>query len=410
MLRATIIALACALCLIAQIDTGAQLWVRVREHARASAVELPNYTCQETMERSIHAPTGQLEYRERLRLEVLVATGHELFAWPGSKQFTPQPLESWIRAGALGTGSFAAEVHNLVVSSSATVKYAGLENRDGQIRERFDFYAPLVGSKHELSVDGQSAKTAYAGTIWADPESLDLVRMDSRAEEIPPYLDCIAAKESVSYGRQRLGVVDRLIPSTAELIMIRRNGRISRNAATFSKCGHFGATSAVTFDEPAAALAAHVAAPTLKLPPGVPLVLSIERAILLEEAAAGDPIYARLDKAVRSGNVNIPKGARVEGRIRRLEQYLSRPASIRVGLEFFEVDAADRAVAFRARLVGPRATPIVIMQTFDGRGANMSGALGLDIEDEGAETGVGIFRVPGKHHRLERFRMVWETE
>src|ERR1700694_1074360 len=99
--------------LTAQTDVEMDLWVRVREHVRSSAVGLPNYSCQEIMDRSIHGSTGQIEFRERLRLEVLFAETRELFAWPGSSEFSAEPLESWIGAGAIGNGDFATELLNL---------------------------------------------------------------------------------------------------------------------------------------------------------------------------------------------------------------------------------------------------------------------------------------------------------
>src|SRR5690349_13730604 len=111
----------------AQTDAGLDLWIRVREHVRASAVRLSNFSCQETMERSILSPAGQIEFRERLRLEVLFTETTELFAWPGSSEFTSEALESWISAGAINNGDFAAEVLNLFVISAASVRYVDLD-------------------------------------------------------------------------------------------------------------------------------------------------------------------------------------------------------------------------------------------------------------------------------------------
>jgi hypothetical protein len=79
---------------------------RVRQHVDADLRTLLNYTCQETLERSYRSASGEIEFRERLRLEVLVTNTGESFAWPGSSEFPRVPLESWIRVGAIGTGNF----------------------------------------------------------------------------------------------------------------------------------------------------------------------------------------------------------------------------------------------------------------------------------------------------------------
>ena len=163
MIRALTVLVAAAYGMTAQTDAGLDLWVRVREHVRASLAELPNYTCQETMERVINDPGGKIEFRERLRLDVLVTASQELFAWPGSTGFTTDPIESRIGTGAIGTGTFAAELHNLFLASTATVKYGGLETRDRQNLYRFDFHTQLLGSQYSLTVKGKSATTAYSG-------------------------------------------------------------------------------------------------------------------------------------------------------------------------------------------------------------------------------------------------------
>src|SRR6266851_112153 len=244
--RALVVIMAAANCAMAQTDFDRELLGRVRQHIQTRVAGLPNYTCQETMERSIYAPTGQIEFRERLRLEVLVTETTELFAWPGSTDFTSKPLENWIGRGAIGTGNFAAQLHNLIVAPVATVKYAGLETHDRHSLYRFDFHTPLLSSKYNLDVNGKSATTAYSGSFWVNKDSLDVVRLDTRAQEIPYDLDCSEAHESIAYGRIRLGVGERLLPSAAELSLVSRAGRESRNTIAFSKCRHYTAGTSLS--------------------------------------------------------------------------------------------------------------------------------------------------------------------
>ncbi|HTA71798.1 MAG TPA: hypothetical protein VK776_26130 [Bryobacteraceae bacterium] len=410
MIRALTVLVAAACGVTAQTDAGLDLWVRVREHIRATAAQLPNYSCQEIMERSIQSSGGQIEFRERLRLEVLFAETTELFAWPGSSEFTPEPLQNWIVAGAIGNGDFAIELVNLFVRSTATVKYAGIETRDRRALHRFNFQVPLLSSRYTLAVHGKTAITAYAGSFWVDQESLDTVRLESRAEAIPAELDCSVAHQFVTYGRVRLGIGDRLLPSSGELSIVTRDGHESRNTIAFNNCRQYGASSALSFtttpDLAEPATTQHQPA----VPADVVLVLRLEQPISVAESAAGDPIEARLDKAVKAGGVLLPKGTRVHGRIRRLEQHLNSPASILVGLQFFAAETPGGFITFSARLTGPRATPGT-MQVFNNRFESVPGAVGLDIQDDGAKTGVGSFRVPGQKLPIGRdFRTVWKTQ
>jgi hypothetical protein len=411
MIRVLALLLAAGYITSAQPDDGLELLGRIRQHNTASVAGLPNYTCQETMERSIYTPTGRIEFRERLRLEVLVTQHTELFAWPGSTDFTAQPIESWIRAGAIGNGNFAADLHNLFAAPSATVRYAGVETREQRSLDRFDFHTPLLSSRYTLSVRGESAITASAGSFWVDHQSLDIVRLELRAEEIPPQLDCNDAHESVTYGRVRLGVNERLLPSVAELGLVTRDGRKSSNMIAFSRCHHYTAETTLSFAAPPdPAAPPQPPRPAPELPAGLNLVLRLEEPISIRESAVGDPIVASLDKAVTSGPVPLPKGTRILGRIRRLEQHFSSPASILVGLQFFAAELPDRRVKFSARLTGPRGTPDAINSTL-GRQEIQRGVPGLDIEDDEAPAGIGRFRVQGKELRLQRgFRTYWKTQ
>jgi hypothetical protein len=362
------------------------------------------------MERSIHGPTGQIEFRERLRLEVLFTETTELFAWPGSLEFISAPVESWIGAGAIGNGDFATELLNLFVVSAATVRYAGLETRDQRALHRFDFHMPLLSSKYSLAVHGKSATTAFSGSFWVDQESLDIIRLETRAEEIPSDLDCREAHQSITYGRVRLGVGEGLVPSGAELALVSHDGHESRNTIAFGTCRHYTTATSLSFTTPPDSVVPESPRPQRALPADVVLVLRLERPILIGESAAGDQVVARLDKAVTSDSVLLPKGTRVLGRIRRLEQHLSSPASILVGLQFFAAEVPDGLIMFSARLTGPRATPDVI-QVLNNRLEIVRGAAGLDIENDGTMTGVGSFRVPGKELRVERgFRTLWKTQ
>ena len=410
MIRALTLFMAGACGVSAQTDAALDLWVRVREHIRASATGLPNYSCLETMERSIHGPSGQIEFRERLRLEVLFAETTELFAWPGSSEFTPEPLQNWIGAGAIGNGDFETELLNLFVVSAATVKYAGLETRDQRALHRFDFHVPILNSGYTLTIQGKSATTAYSGSFWVDQASLDIVRLDTRAEAIPAELDCSEAHQSVTYGRVRLGIRERLLPSAGELAIVSRDSHESRNTIGFSNCRQYTASSSLSFTTPPDIDAEARPRPMRALPADLALVLRLDQPISVAESAAGDPIVARLDKAVNAGSVVLPRGTRVLGRIRRLEHHLSSPASILVGLQFFAAESPEGLFTFSARLTGPRSTPDTL-KVVNNRFESVPGAAGLDIQDDGIRTGVGSFRVPGKELRLGRgLRTVWKTQ
>src|SRR5262249_22813576 len=150
-----------------------------------------------------------------------------------------KPLESWIGAGAIGTGNFGITLRNLFVTSVASIKYVGPEIREGRRLNRFDFTVPLLSSGNVVSSNGKSARTPYAGSFWVNPESLDISRLESHAVEIPIDLACREAREAVSYTRLRLGDAERVLASGAELVIVTGDGHESRNKITFSSCRQY---------------------------------------------------------------------------------------------------------------------------------------------------------------------------
>lgn len=384
---------------------------RIRQHMRENIVDVPNYTCLETMDRIVSTPGGQVGFRERLRVEVLVAKHAELFAWPGSTDFT-DAVGDWIGSGAIGTGNFWTDLHNLFVGSGATARYAGEASAGVESLYRFDFRVPSLSSQYTLTIAGKTATTAYSGSFWIKENSLDLVRLDTRADDIPPDLDCLEERSSVTYGRVKLGGEERLLASTSELEIVNRAGYRSHNTVVFSGCRHYGAVSAVSFDdEPAAPTTRRASRSDLKLPADLTLMLKLDWPITSEESAAGDEITAVLDKPVKSGDVRLEKGTRVLGRIRRLEQHskTQRPVTM-VALEFYAIDSPNGRMKIKARLTGPKGVPTETVNTLNGPQFT-SGTEGLDIVDDGAGSGVGRFQVPGKNLHLGRgFRTVWKTE
>jgi hypothetical protein len=277
---------------------------------------------------------------------------------------------------------------------------------------RLDFYVPLLSSRHVLAVNQKTAITAYSGSIWVDQEGLDIIRLETRDEDIPSDIDCREAHESVTYGRVRLGVGDRLIPAAAELVLVHRDGRKTHNTIAFSRCHHYAAKASLSFNTVPTATEPARVSPEKHLPAGVGLQLRLEQPITIAESAAGDEIVARLDKAVRSGSILLPKGTPVLGRIRRLEQHFSPSPSYLIALEFFTAELPVGQITFSARLTGPVATPqTVVVRDFTGQTELRPGTDGLEIEEDGARTGVGRFRVRRKDIHIPRgFRTFWITQ
>ncbi len=373
---------------------------------------LPNYFCQETIERSANLPRQKLLFRDRIRLDVAYIGDKEIFAWPGSAKFEHSSPDEMIAGGASGFGSFGSWTHSIFRSSAPVFSYAGERITDGRRTLQYNFRVPLTASTYKVNVRGREAVAPYSGSIWIDHEALDVLRLEVRAGESGLPVASIA--NLIDYARTRIGLAEFVLPQSAEQTLVDSEGNEYRNVTRLTGCRQYTAESSISFAVPATTAPAAVdRAQELTLPAGVTLDVKLESPISFEQSAVGDQITARLNRAVKIGGLSLPKGAILSGRIRRLEQY-GQPAKLFVvGLEFSSLASLDTRARFHARLVGP---PLKVREIKEppfygavpvSRGMESSG---LDIDDSDPWSPYGVFRVWGNKLRLSRgLRMIWET-
>ena len=178
---------------------------RVRQRMAENLAHLPNYTCLETIERSVRRQVkDKLVFRDRIHLEVGFIEAKEMFAWPGSSHFEPDFLQQIPQAGVSGIGSFGGLTHTLFGPSAPSFNYAGECTADGRRGFRYNFRVPLSSSTYEIRFEGHAARSAYAGSLCVDPDALDVMLLEVHAEADPPC-SVAAVSDVVHYGRIRIG-------------------------------------------------------------------------------------------------------------------------------------------------------------------------------------------------------------
>ena len=135
--------------------------------------------------------------------------------------------------------------------------------------------------------------------------------------------------------------------------------------------------------------------PELQLPAGLEFTVQLAGAIDSKTASVGDKLTAVVQTPVRyRGTVLIPKGAMLEGRIRRLEWETSPRPYYLVGLEFTGIDFGAR----HARFIGA----MLEIQPVAG--------LSLGVEVPFQIPGVSTFFMEGTaFHLPEGLQMTWRT-
>ncbi len=343
-----------------------QLLARIRAHMSNELSNLPNYTCLETISRfqKLHhaksASGNELKPLDTVRLEIIYTNQREWYGWPGDKQLSADSPGALVGAGMIGTGAFAVTLHNILGAS--TITYGGEETIGGRAEVRYNFHLPALRRLLVISLGGHKGAAGQDGSFWADPQSLDLIRLESHAIEIPRNLPLKDASTNVDYARTRIGARDVLLAQQAEMHMTQSTGEESYDQLEFTHCHAYSVESSIRFDQeshqpaPAPAVNAPPSAASAEasqaIPALLPIIVQLTRPIS-ENDAVGALVNARVAGDVRyKGRVLIPDGSAVRGRIRQLERY-QQPGreSFLVSLEFTEVETSNGLLRFYADLV-----------------------------------------------------------
>jgi len=163
------------------------------------------------------------------------------------------------------------------------------------------------------------------------------VRMTVRSEELPPATTACEIDTVLDYGMVKLDSVEYLLPKMTRQRFIGRAGGESENAVTFDACREYRGESSIKFGDGAAtqgtASRSEVAA--LELKPGLPVTVELTTEIHTDVAAAGDRIEGRLVEAVGG----LPQGAKVEGRLMRVEMRYGSHTEVTVVLRWERVES-----------------------------------------------------------------------
>ena len=334
----------------------------------------------------------------------------------------------------IGDGIFASHLHAIFVSESALFTWRGEDtvsrDRGWASAVRYDFRVPLAQSGWQVTVPGAQGIVAEKGSVWVDPATLDVLRAEVHADEIPVELRVEEISLLLNYGRVRIGESDVMLPQNAELRMLRLDGEESVDEFDFTHCRSYQAESTISFDTPEAASKPAAAAGAARstraensgtMPGG--LVVPIT---LVNTAGSDSTVGTLLEGRVTAdvdykGKTLVPAGSPVHGRIRRLEHSAEFGGYFTVGLEFTEVETPDAALRFYADLQTASGAPGLEWTMSTGTTSDTPGMQGPRTTLPGTKLvretlhtsnlpGVGSFFLRGSKFGLPAgFKMQWKT-
>ena len=401
------------------------LLARIKSHLHEELSHVPNSTCLETVSRfrrdsrSNLRSRGKLTALDTVRLEIVYSGTREWYGSPGARNLSEESPAAFTGSGMIGNGEFALTLNNILVAAIFT--YRGEETIGGRTAVRYDFRLPRMLKPLTISMLGGSGTVGEEGSLWADPQSLDLIRLESHAVEIPPYLPLQEASSSVYYARMRIGADNVLMAQKADSRMLNAAGVEDYNHLEFTHCRSYSVESSILFDpepqEPAqrapsnsppipSSMDASRAVPAL-------LLITVELTTSISDRdTVGTLIEGKVSTDVlRKGKIVIPRGSVVRGRIRRLERYQEGSGTFIVGLEFTELEVRG-GLPFYADVL--RIDKNLRIQLTRSETVFVHDSAGTETREETVTLpelpGVASFFVSGNTFTLPSgFRTVWRT-
>jgi len=419
----------------AQDDARDLLW-RVRQSVLQTVEGMPRYVCTLTIDRARYQPDSsrfvpdngkhhvhscdslaaevngpgwkrQLTSSDRLRLDVAVTHSRpgvdsEMYSWAGADRFSNEDLFQLVHDGAMSTGSFSSMLASIFGGEAANFSYNGDRTTiGGRLLAEFGFRVPLDKSRYSYVVGANQARQVaieYGGTILADPATSDLVRLVVRASHLPEESSSCEITQSLDYRRITLNGGEFFLPSEARIISLHTDGTQAENVIHYSACHEFRGDSTVQYrrepDTGTTKAADTASTPDLALPAGLPFRLVFTERIDTSEAAAGDPIQAKLKTPIRDRNhILVPEGAVVKMRIVNVRHFYgplrvpgsdggAQRASLTMKVKLESVQFGGRSYPIKARSDSGVSQFVQIPGTM-ARRVEVGGADRLENSDEG---------------------------
>lgn len=339
-------------CIASAFQVPDGLFERFLDRMEGEQRRLPEYVCTQNIERFGRVSAERkLERIDSLRLDVAVTGDRELYGRPGARNFYAKSLAEVVGSGFVSTGRFALFTRQILNTRTTAYQYRGLDERAGRQAHAFDFDVDPAHSNYLLQSGSVEATTGYQGSFWIHPDSLDLLRVEIQAFDIPGQLGLSEARTTLVYNRVPIGQETVLLPVSTTATVVTTDGLENVNRIRVESCRRFQTESTLTFTPPAEELAAPPAREASALPSGAVLELALDEGLNLESASIGQPLKASLTRPLRLGEKTlVPQGAVVRGQVVELEKRAMPYPSYQVGLTFDALEVGGENIPLTVTL------------------------------------------------------------
>lgn len=222
---------------------------RMKQNMAKLLARVPDYTCMETVQRFRRGP-GSARFRplDTFHLEVAFVGGKEVYSEPGAHRFDERRVSELVGRGLTSDGDFAIQARTVFLNNTAQISFGAKEMLEAHGALRYNYRISLFGSGWTVKIGSAAGKVAEHGSFWADAETLDLLRIERFADEIPPDLAVSAIHTELEYGTARLNGESVSIPRSSDTVLTELSGAQNRNTTAFSQCHAARGETTISFD------------------------------------------------------------------------------------------------------------------------------------------------------------------
>jgi hypothetical protein len=403
-----------ALCLILRTEDDAHAILRQIGQAVGVALSRSdNYICSQDLSRFYYTmvssetvcrqppelPSTPMMLEDRLKLDVAVSQGGEIYSWHGERKFSASSVGEVVRQGPISSGSFTGYLHNIFGENGVQFQFKGRTKQDGVDVFAFDYEVPLASSHYEVQSGKGYERVPFHGSFSARTGSLELYSLTVTAEgdKLSPKTNICAAETRLTYQNVKIADHESLLPASFDLLIGTHAGVFTESKGRYSSCREYRGESTVSYDtddnSSAAAKPAELQSEPLNTGLVLPIVLRTE--IDEDTAYAGLPVEATLqhDVKIRKGE-KLLRGATLRGTLTQFQIYHQPSHAVSLKMEFSNITDGSKLYLCEATHLPMQE----LVQTSMSRGRRMAPAV-TTISDPA--DGSMLFQV--KHLHLRKY-------
>jgi hypothetical protein len=231
---------------------GDPLIAKATEAALDFTEGLPNYVCQEMMARyesTTHPANWQA--MDVVSAALVYENGKEDYR---DIAVNGKPIKKNIEqvGGAWSTGEFGTMLIDLLSpATAAQFRYRREERQGGVMTKVYDYTVKRENSHWQITMASQTYRPAYKGSIWIDPATARVLRIEMQAVGFPEEFPTDDVESAMDYQYTRLGDTKQyLLPVHAETLSCQRGSDFcSHNVIDFRNYHKYSGESTITFQD-----------------------------------------------------------------------------------------------------------------------------------------------------------------